>query len=55
MLEMDTKLAGYAELNPTGTVAADFLGLLLFGTFTRELEQFLCKDMTEKGLKRYRF
>ncbi|XP_023337799.1 anaphase-promoting complex subunit 4 isoform X3 [Eurytemora carolleeae] len=52
LLEMDTKLAGYAEMNPPGTVAADFLGLLLFGTLTPELETFLREDMTEKGLKR---
>ena len=49
---MDTKLAGYAGSNPPGTVAADFMELLLFGTFTPELETFLCKDMTDKGLKR---
>ena len=50
---MDTKLAGYAGSNPPGTVAADFMELLLFGTFTPELETFLCKDMTDKGLKRW--
>ena len=52
LLEMDTKLAGYAAANPPGTVAADFMELLLFGVFSPELEFFLCKDMTDKGLKR---
>jgi len=52
LLEMDTKLASYAKPNPPGTVAADLMELLLFGTFTTELELFLIKDMTDKGLKR---
>ena len=52
LLEMDTKLTGYAQSNPPGTVAADFMELLLFGTFTPQLDLFLSKDMTDKGLKR---
>jgi len=50
--EMDSKLASYANPNPPGTVAADLMELLLFGTFTQELEYFLFKDMTDKGLKK---
>jgi len=52
LLEMDTKLASYAENNPPGTVAADFLELLMFGVTSPQLEHFLHKDMTEKGLKK---
>merc|ERR1719187_1931324 len=52
LLEMDTKLASYAENNPPGTVAADFLELLMFGTPSTQLEHFLLQDMTEKGLKK---
>jgi len=52
LLEMDTKLASYAENNPPGTVAADFLELLMFGVTSPQLEHFLHKEMTEKGLKK---
>jgi len=52
LLEMDSKLASYAKPNPPGTVAADLMELLLFGTFTNELKTFLVNDMTDKGLKR---
>jgi len=52
LLEMDTKLASYAEHNPPGTVSADFLELLMFGTPTPQLRQFLLHEMTEKGLKK---
>ena len=52
LLEMDSKLSSYAEKNPPGTVAADFLELLLFGVPTPQLKWFLEKDMTEKSLKK---
>jgi anaphase-promoting complex subunit 4 len=52
LLEMDTKLTSYAENNAPGTVAADFLELLMFGVPSPQLEHFLHKDMTEKGLKK---
>jgi len=52
LLEMDTKLASYAENNPPGTVAADFLELLMFGVTSPQLEHFLHQEMTEKGLKK---
>jgi len=52
LLEMDTKLSSYAENNPPGTVAADFLELLLFGVPTPQLKQFLHKEMSEKALKK---
>ena len=34
LLEMDSRLASYANPNPPGTVAADLMELLLFGTYT---------------------
>jgi len=52
LIEMDTKLTSYAENNAPGTVAADFLELLMFGVPSPQLEHFLRKDMTEKGLKK---
>jgi len=52
LVEMDTKLASYAENNPPGTVAADFLELLMFGVTSPQLEHFLHQEMTEKGLKK---
>ncbi|KAI4477884.1 hypothetical protein M0804_012364 [Polistes exclamans] len=50
--EMDDKLARYAESNPPGAVAADFLELLMIGIPTQNLENFLLRDLTEKGLKK---
>ncbi|XP_006564164.1 anaphase-promoting complex subunit 4 isoform X3 [Apis mellifera] len=52
LLEMDEKLARYAETNPPGGVAADFLELLMIGIPTQNLENFLLRDLTEKGLKK---
>ena len=52
LLELNSKLSSYAENNPPGTVAADFLELLLFGVPTPQLKMFLEKDLTEKSLKR---
>ncbi|XP_012279696.1 anaphase-promoting complex subunit 4 [Orussus abietinus] len=52
LLEMDEKLTRYAESNPPGGVAADFLELLMIGIPTPNLENFLLRDLTEKGLKK---
>ncbi|XP_015432021.1 PREDICTED: anaphase-promoting complex subunit 4 [Dufourea novaeangliae] len=52
LLEMDEKLARYADTNPPGGVAADFLELLMIGIPTQNLENFLLQDLTEKGLKK---
>lgn len=52
LLEMDSKLASYADTVPEGSVSADFLDLLMFGTTSLELEKFLLHDLTEKGLKK---
>lgn len=52
LLEMDSKLATYAATVADGSVAADFLDLLMLGVPSPELELFLQRDLTEKGLKK---
>ncbi|XP_066585778.1 anaphase-promoting complex subunit 4 [Prorops nasuta] len=52
LLEMDEKLTRYAESNPPGAMAADFLELLMIGVASENLENFLLRDLTEKGLKK---
>jgi anaphase-promoting complex subunit 4 len=52
LLEMDEKLAKYAADKPPGSVAADFLELLMIGVPTPDLVNFLLRDLTEKGLKK---
>ncbi|KYM97664.1 PREDICTED: anaphase-promoting complex subunit 4 [Cyphomyrmex costatus] len=53
LLEMDEKLTRYAEANPPGIMSADFLELLMIGIPTKNLETFLLRDLTEKGLKKF--
>ncbi|XP_055523633.1 anaphase-promoting complex subunit 4 [Wyeomyia smithii] len=52
LLEMDNKLTKYADGKAEGTISADFLELLMFGCTSPDLEQFLLRDLTEKGLKK---
>ncbi|XP_053949584.1 anaphase-promoting complex subunit 4 [Anastrepha ludens] len=52
LLEMDNKLTKYANQQPEGSIAADFLELLVFGYATHEIEDFLRDDLNEKGLKK---
>uniref|UniRef100_A0A182RCV6 Anaphase-promoting complex subunit 4 n=1 Tax=Anopheles funestus TaxID=62324 RepID=A0A182RCV6_ANOFN len=52
LLEMDNKLTNYAKDQPDGSISADFLELLMFGTASPSLEQFLLRDLTEKGLRK---
>lgn len=52
LLEMDNKLTKYANSRGNGSIAADFLELLMFGYPTESLEEFLTRDLTEKGLKK---
>lgn len=52
LLEMDNKLTKYANARGNGSIAADFLELLMFGYPTESLEEFLTRDLTEKGLKK---
>ncbi|XP_053698159.1 anaphase-promoting complex subunit 4 [Sabethes cyaneus] len=52
LLEMDNKLTKYADGKAPGTISADFLELLMFGCTSQDLEQFLLRDLTEKGLKK---
>lgn len=53
LLEMDEKLTRYAEANPPGSMAADFLELLMIGIPTKNMENFLLRELTEKGLKKF--
>lgn len=53
LLEMDEKLTQYADANPPGIMSADFLELLMIGIPTKNLETFLLRDLTEKGLKKF--
>ena len=53
MLEMDNKLHTYAKQMPDHHgMAADFLELLMLGTPSPELENFLLQELGEKGLKK---
>lgn len=52
LLEMDNMLDKYANAHPDGSVSADFLDLLVYGNPSEELEEFLTRDLTEKGLKK---
>ncbi|GAB6021412.1 hypothetical protein CHUAL_004021 [Chamberlinius hualienensis] len=55
LMEIDAKLAKYAAEKTKGggeTVSDDFLELLMFGNPTKELEEFLLHDLSEKGLKK---
>lgn len=53
LLEMDTHLSKYAAKVPQGGIAADFLDLLIFGTYTSAIEEFLVYDLTKKGLEKF--
>lgn len=58
LTEMDAKLLKFAEekcRSAQGTVSNDFLELLLFGTPSVELQNFLLHELTEKGLKKLGF
>ena len=53
LLEMDNKLHTYAKQMPDHHgMAADFLELLMLGTPSPELENFLLQELGEKGLKK---
>ena len=53
-VELDKKLASFAgSIEPNqGTIGSELLDLLLCGQPTAELEHFLLRDLTEKGLKK---
>ncbi|CAH4033440.1 anaphase-promoting complex subunit 4 isoform X1 [Pieris brassicae] len=53
LLEMDTKMALYASTVPEGGVSADLLELLMLGVPSDDLEGFLLRDLTAKGLKKF--
>ncbi|XP_041973547.1 anaphase-promoting complex subunit 4 [Aricia agestis] len=50
LLEMDTKMACYTS---EGGLSADLLELLMLGVPSEDLEIFLLKDLTAKGLKKF--
>ena len=53
LLEMDNKLNTYSKKMPDEHgMAADFLELLMLGTPTSDLEDFLLRELGEKGLKK---
>ncbi len=53
LAEMDSKLTSYSnQMNDPDGMTADFLELLVLGTTSPELEQFLLQDLAEKGLKK---
>ncbi|KAK9730641.1 Anaphase-promoting complex subunit 4 WD40 domain [Popillia japonica] len=53
LLEMDAKLSKYASKVPEGTLATDFLDLLMFGITTEHMQEFLLHDLTRKGLEKF--
>lgn len=50
--EMELKFQTYAEQDPQSSISAELLELLMFGTFSEQLERFLLNDLTEKGIKK---
>lgn len=52
LLEIESKLSKHAESQPEGSLSADFLELLLFGVPSESLENFLLKDLNDKGIKK---
>ena len=53
LLEMDQKLNSYSQKMPDEHgMAADFMELLLLGTPSSDLEDFLLRELGEKGLKK---
>lgn len=53
LLEMDAKLSKYASKVAEGTLATDFLDLLMFGITTEHMQEFLLHDLTKKGLEKF--
>ncbi|GJQ82069.1 hypothetical protein Trydic_g6941 [Trypoxylus dichotomus] len=53
LMEMDAKLSKYASKVPEGTLATDFLDLLMFGITTEHMQEFLLHDLTKKGLEKF--
>ncbi|KAJ0179331.1 hypothetical protein K1T71_005043 [Dendrolimus kikuchii] len=53
LLEMDTKMAYYAESVPEGGVSADLLELLMLGSPSDELQLFLLQKLTANDLKKF--
>ena len=56
-VELDKKLASFADsMEPDrSTIGSELLDLLLCGQPTAELEHFLLRELTEKGLKKLQY
>lgn len=51
LMEMELKLSSYSPENPE-EVSTDLLDLLIFGILSERMDQFLKKDLTDKGIKK---
>ncbi|XP_054268387.1 anaphase-promoting complex subunit 4 isoform X2 [Macrosteles quadrilineatus] len=52
LLEIESKLSKHAESLPEGSLSADFLELLLLGVASDTLENFLLRELNDKGIKK---
>ncbi|XP_039295073.1 anaphase-promoting complex subunit 4 [Nilaparvata lugens] len=52
LLEMESKLASYAESTSGGDVSADLLELLVLGSVSESLQRFLHRDLSDKAVKK---
>lgn len=51
LMEMELKLSSYSADDPE-LVSTDLLGLMIFGNLSERMDQFLRKDLTDKGIKK---
>lgn len=51
LMEMELKLSSYSSEDPE-LVSTDLLGLMIFGNLSERMDQFLRKDLTDKGIKK---
>ncbi|XP_050526477.1 anaphase-promoting complex subunit 4 [Daktulosphaira vitifoliae] len=51
LMEMELKLSSYAPEDPV-KVSTELLELLIYGVLSERMEQFLKKDLTDKGIKK---
>lgn len=53
LIEMDNKLSKYAAKCKEGGLAAEFMDLLMFGKYSSNMQEFLLRDLTKKGLEKF--
>ncbi|XP_044764053.1 anaphase-promoting complex subunit 4 [Coccinella septempunctata] len=53
LIEMDNKLSKYASRCSEDGLAAEFLDLLMFGKYSENMQEFLIRDLTKKGLEKF--